>query len=56
MIQGRFGSKGEPFFEIELIGTDGLIFSVDALFDTGFTGFLAINKQDLEGLNQCDRP
>ncbi len=51
MIQGEFGSKGEPFFEIELISADGLIFQVDALFDTGFTGFLAINKQDLEGLN-----
>ena len=51
MIQGQFGSKGEPFFEIELIGADGFVFSMDALFDTGFTGFLAINKQDLEGLN-----
>ncbi|MGK7875849.1 MAG: aspartyl protease [Xenococcaceae cyanobacterium] len=51
MIQGEFGSKGEPFFEIELIGADGFICPVDALFDTGFTGFLAINKQDIEGLN-----
>ena len=51
MIQGQFGSKGEPFFEIELIGADGLILPVNALFDTGFTGFLAINKQDLEGFN-----
>lgn len=51
MIQGYFGSRGELFFEIELIGGDGLILPVDALFDTGFTGFLAINKQDLEGLN-----
>jgi predicted aspartyl protease len=51
MIQGQFGGKGEPFFEIELISADGSMFSVYALFDTGFTGFLAINKQDLEGLN-----
>ena len=25
MIQGHFGSKGEPFFEIELIDADGLL-------------------------------
>ena len=51
MIQGYFGSKGEPFFEIELISADGSILPVEALFDTGFTGFLAIKKQDVEGLN-----
>ena len=24
---------------------------MDALFDSGFTGFMAINTQDLDGLN-----
>jgi predicted aspartyl protease len=51
MIQGYFGDKGRLFFEIELITNDGLNLPVDALFDTGFTGFMAINKQDLQGLN-----
>ena len=51
MIEGYFGNEKQLFFEIELITTDGLNLPVDALFDTGFTGFMAINKQDLEGLN-----
>ncbi|WP_413174732.1 aspartyl protease [Anabaena azotica] len=51
MIQGYFGDGGRLFFEIELITADALNLPVDALFDTGFTGFMAINKQDLQGLN-----
>ncbi len=51
MIQGRFGDRGELFFEIELITGDGLSLAVEVILDTGFTEFLAINKQDLEGLN-----
>jgi clan AA aspartic protease len=50
MIEGRFGSKGELFFEIELITGDGLSFPVEAMLDTGFTEFLAINQQDLDAL------
>lgn len=48
MIQGIFGEKGQLFFEIELIAADGFNLPVEALLDTGFTGFLAINKQDLD--------
>ena len=44
MIQGNFGDNGQLFFEIDLITSDGLNLPVDAMFDTGFTGFLAINK------------
>jgi predicted aspartyl protease len=50
MIEGKFGNKGELFFEIELITQDGLSLTVEAMLDTGFTEFLAINKQDIEGL------
>ena len=51
MIQGTFGSRGELFFEIDLIAADGLNLTVEAMLDTGFTEFLAINKQDLDGLD-----
>lgn len=50
MIEGQFGSKGELIFEIYLIADDGLIITVDALLDTGFTDWLAINNQDAESL------
>ncbi|WP_414561906.1 MULTISPECIES: aspartyl protease [unclassified Anabaena] len=51
MIQGTFGDEGQLFFEIELITSNDLDLPVDALLDTGFTGFMAINQQDLESLN-----
>ena len=51
MIQGAFGSKGQLFFQIDLITSDGLNLPVDAMLDTGFTGFMAINKQDLDSLD-----
>ncbi|GGA23691.1 hypothetical protein [Okeania sp. KiyG1] len=50
MTQGFFGSKGELFFEIELITADGSIITVDVLLDTGFTDWLAIDIQDVESL------
>lgn len=51
MIQGSFGSEGQLFFELDLITTDGLNLAVDAMLDTGFTKFMAINTQDLDGLD-----
>jgi predicted aspartyl protease len=51
MIQGTFGSRGELFFEIELIASNGFNVPVDAMLDTGFTGFLAISKLDLDILD-----
>ncbi|MFK0731690.1 MAG: aspartyl protease [Gloeotrichia echinulata GP01] len=51
MIEGIFGENGQLFFEIDLITAEGLNLPVDAMLDTGFTGFLAINKQDLDGLD-----
>jgi predicted aspartyl protease len=50
MIHGTFGEKGQLFFEIELITADELNLPVDAMLDIGFTGFLAINNQDLHSL------
>ncbi|WP_445637140.1 Aspartyl protease [Nostoc sp. DSM 114161] len=51
MIAGRFGNNGELFFEIQLIVANGEQFEVEAILDTGFTsGWLAINSQDLEGI------
>lgn len=51
MISGRFGERGDLFFQIDLIAADGDIVEVDGLLDTGFTtGWLAINSQDLDSL------
>lgn len=47
MITGWFGDEGALFFEVELITSDGLELPLDAMFDTGFSGWLAINEQDL---------
>jgi predicted aspartyl protease len=46
MISGEFNSRGELIFEIGLIATDGDIIPANALLDTGFTGWLAIDNQD----------
>jgi clan AA aspartic protease len=51
MIEGTFGDQEELFFEIELIADNGLELPVDALLDTGFSGWLAMDSQDLEGLD-----
>ncbi len=50
MIEGTFDDVGHIFFEIDLIAADGLKLPVDAILDTGFTGFLVINKQYLDAL------
>ncbi|GAB1539716.1 hypothetical protein NUACC21_23830 [Scytonema sp. NUACC21] len=49
MIEGWFGSGEELFCEIHLI-TGDVELPVDAMLDTGFSGWLAIDKQDLDGL------
>ncbi|MBH8554767.1 aspartyl protease [Nostocaceae cyanobacterium CENA357] len=51
MISGNFGDEDELFFEIELIAANTLVIPVLALFDTGFSWWLAINNQDLEALD-----
>ena len=44
MIAGRFGTKGQIYFDIDLVGDDGLILPTEVMLDTGFTEFLAINS------------
>ncbi len=51
MIQGTFGDEDELFFEIDLLAENGFELPVDAMLDTGFSGWLAIDKQDLEGFD-----
>ena len=46
MIPGEFNSQGELIFEISLIAADGDIIPVQALLDTGFSGWLALDNQD----------
>jgi predicted aspartyl protease len=46
LIEGKFSSQGELIFEIDLVASDGLVITIDALLDTGFTDWLAINTQD----------
>lgn len=50
MSQGWFGERGELFFEVELVTADELYLPVEVMLDTGFTGYLAINEQDIESL------
>ena len=49
-MQGFFGQRGELYFEIDLIAVDGSVITVNALIDTGFTDWLAMNSQDAEDL------
>ncbi|MBC6423354.1 MAG: aspartyl protease [Hormoscilla sp. GM102CHS1] len=51
MISGEFSAKGELVFEIDLIGADGEPVPVNAVLDTGFTGWLVVDNQDAESLD-----
>jgi len=50
MIEGRFGEEDELFFEVELIANNGLELPADALLDTGFSGWLAMDSLAIEEL------
>ena len=49
-MNGFFGDEDALLFEINLITSDGLEIPVDAMLDTGFSYFLAIDEQDLDAL------
>ncbi len=51
MIEGRFGDKGQVYFDIDLVDGDNSSFPVETILDTGFTEFLAMNKQDARSLD-----
>jgi predicted aspartyl protease len=50
MIEGRFGENGQIYLEIDLIDGD-ISLPVETMLDTGFTEFLAMNKQDVQSLD-----
>ena len=50
-MDGFFGDEDALFFEIELLADDGLELPVDAMLDTGFSYWLAIDNQDLDALD-----
>jgi predicted aspartyl protease len=50
-MSGFFGDDNSLNFEIELIGNDGIELPVDAMLDTGFSYWLAIDNQDIHALN-----
>ncbi|MCW9681666.1 aspartyl protease [Dolichospermum planctonicum UHCC 0167] len=50
MIEGRFGDKGQIYLDIDLIDGD-ISFPVETILDTGFTEYLAMNKQDVQSLD-----
>lgn len=49
-MRGGFGERGELYFEVELIAFDGTVLPIEALLDTGFTGWIALNNQDASSL------
>ncbi|MGK7876117.1 MAG: aspartyl protease [Xenococcaceae cyanobacterium] len=56
MISGEFNQKGELVFEISLVGADGEPLPVEAILDTGFTGWLAMDYQQAESLDWSPDP
>lgn len=49
-MNGFLGDEDALLFEISLIASDGLELPVDAMLDTGFSYWLAIDEQDIDGL------
>ncbi|WP_414570582.1 hypothetical protein [Nostoc sp. CCY 9925] len=47
-ISGFFGDEDALLFEINLITLEGLELPVEAMLDTGFSYWLAINEQDID--------
>ena len=58
MISGEFNQKGSLVFQVDLIAADETDYPVKVILDTGFTGWLIVNKQDaiLLGWKQYSEP
>ncbi|KYC35213.1 aspartyl protease [Scytonema hofmannii PCC 7110] len=48
-LEGQFGDEDALFIEIALIDSQGLELQIEVLFDTGFSYWLAMDKQDIDG-------
>jgi len=51
VILGSFDASGSPVITIRVIGPDGLYKDYQATIDTGFTGFIAMNVNELVPLH-----
>ena len=51
MINGYFDEQGKLYFDLDLVAVDGSLITANALLDTGFTDWLAMDIQDLETLD-----
>lgn len=51
MIHGYFDDGGKLYFDLDLLAVDGSFITANALLDTGFTDWLAMDIQDLESLD-----
>ncbi len=51
MIHGYFDERGKLYFDLDLVAVDGSFLTANALLDTGFTDWLAMDIQDLESLD-----
>jgi predicted aspartyl protease len=51
MISGKFGDAEELIFEIGLIAGVDFELPIDVVLDTGFSDWIAIDKQDLDGFD-----
>ncbi len=50
-ITGFFGDEDALFFSIDLIDSKGFDIPVSAMLDTGFSYWLALDRQDINALN-----
>lgn len=51
MIQRFFGNIRRAIFEINFLALDGSLLPINALLDTGFTDWIAIDIQDIQSLD-----
>jgi predicted aspartyl protease len=50
LVLDSFDASGSPVTTIQVVGSDGTTTTYQATIDTGFTGFVALNKTENEHL------